>query len=68
MKVKTSGLFMVTALVALVAVAGCTENRSVNAATGAVLGGAAANAVGANTLGTVAGAAAGAVVGANVNR
>jgi osmotically inducible lipoprotein OsmB len=48
---------------------GCDPTRSdIGTATGAVVGGAAGNAIFGNTLGTVGGAAAGAVIGNSVGR
>jgi osmotically inducible lipoprotein OsmB len=66
-----SKLLMSVAATALITLTGCGSNPTnaqIGTATGAVLGGAAGNAVLGGTLGTVGGAAAGAVIGNEVGK
>lgn len=63
---KTTALIASAAAAVLLAVAGCGSNptsQQIGTGAGAVLGGAAGNAVFGGTLGTVGGAAAGALIG-----
>jgi uncharacterized protein YcfJ len=62
------GIVVIVALAGAGAVAGCSDNQGVNAATGALVGAAAGNQIGSGsgrTAATLLGAAAGAQVGAN---
>lgn len=59
---------VITAIAAAIAVAGCTDDRNINAATGALAGAAVGSQVGGGrgrTAATLAGAAAGTAIGAN---
>jgi osmotically inducible lipoprotein OsmB len=66
-----STFFVSAATVALMALAGCSTpptNAQIGTGAGAVIGGAAGNAVFGNTIGTVGGAAAGALIGNEVGK